>query len=87
MYNQKIHIHMTLRNYSQKCVNEKINQQSNQEMEIFIWAKLRIITWKTVSQRTLRTVLKRQGGGQCTCDFGEGATTKHTSLQKVVASH
>ena len=29
---------MTLRNYSQKCVNEKIKQQSNQEMEIFIWA-------------------------------------------------
>ena len=23
-----------------------INSQSNQEMEIFIWAKLRIITWK-----------------------------------------
>ena len=36
LYNQKIHIQMTLRNYSQKCVNEKINQQSNQEIEIFI---------------------------------------------------
>ena len=30
-------------------------------MENFISAKLRIITWETVSERALRTVPKREG--------------------------
>ena len=49
-----------------------INSQSKKEIENFIWAKLRTVAWEMASWRALRTVPKRQVGGQCMCDYGEG---------------
>ena len=38
----------------------------------FIWGKVRMIAWDTVSWIALRNPYKEVGGNQYICDFGEG---------------
>ena len=64
-YDRKVH-------FSNNPVDEKlINSRSKKEMEIFIQANLRIITWETVFQKALSFVLPIRGQSSVTYFFLE----------------